>query len=198
MKNTQKQNNLVATGFIPCPHLDVKNAVLDMLSCGCAKFTTGDVVEYLTHRTNGAWSRVLVNRWIGDLIEKGIIEQVIDDDLEDYMWKKKEECEYVAVTEKTAEKKAKKKTNKKVEEENPSNSKSAKKYTVDTDEGNVTFYTEHPDTFNKENWKGYWMATSDEALEIFIVDGKFKSSDVKDIVSQLVNCDKQSVKVKKI
>lgn len=189
--------------FLPNFPADVKYVVLDMLSeqenSEDIAVTTTEVHKRLESAFETALSRSLVNDILCHLCTEGVIAQG-DMDSAEYVWipVKEEKKPKKATPKEEKTKKTEKEEAKQSSDKAPQKKlKFATKKVVDTDRGQIVFYTVQPDKFNADEFKGWWIGTSDEALEVYLFSKELKQNEVKSLMMQLVNCDKGSVKIKK-
>lgn len=176
--------------FKPNAFADVKHALFDLLEDNDT-VTTEEVYKYIKDIFQGAApKRCMIDMILAAFCSDGIIAQKEDPMKPEYYWCLNETAKALFISE-----------DGKAEPvvEAKKNVPHADKHTMQIQGiGDVTCWTIEPKNYNAEDWKGYYCAESDEALELFIFEKTMKTADIKDIVAQVVNCDKASVKVKKV
>lgn len=176
---------------------NIKYILLDIFDSGKKEITSTDVFEFLKNEfPDGEISHVDVNDILCELFVRGDIEQVKSDTSE-YVWtfaNKSVEENFEKIGKDNGKNKPKEVTN----SEPVFKNKFAKMHNAETTEGPIVFWTIAPKHFKEDECKGLWIATSEEALEIFLFEKTLKSKEVKDLMMQLVDTDDAAgIKVKR-
>lgn len=178
--------------FSPTFLADVKYMLDDFFEKGTTEVSTTELYAFYKELYEELpFTKTQLNNALCELCIRGVICQVNEEDDYEYKWSLKAQ---------EKEEEAPKKKNKKKEKAEAApktGMKFATKMRVDTDQGPIEYYTIMPDKYVAEECKGFWVCESDEAIELYLFDKSMKQNIVKELVMQLINCDKKSVKVMK-
>lgn len=185
-------------GFIPNIFADVKYIMLDLFDEGKNEVSTTDVYDMLRESfTDADFTRSDINDILCTLCKNGDIVQVKTDKAE-YIWKKPDSKETKKESKKSSKKNAKAKAQEEEVEEDGGCLQYATKHKAETDKGDVIFYTIDPSKFDEKTAKGFWVATSDEAMDIYLFENTLTKKEVVALVMQLVDMeDEEGIEVKK-
>ena len=160
--------------------------------------TTLDIYEYMKAQTSLDLKRSELNDFLLELCHTGFVVQEPSEDV-DYLWSlPNEDGEEKKKTKKKAKASDQDKEDKLTELEEKIKKSGALKMKAETTNGDMYYYQVTPDKYDASLFKGYWLAESDEALEYFIFDKSYNKNVIIALVMQLVRCDDDSIKVKKI
>lgn len=197
-KETMETKIANAPVFQPNTVADIKYIIFDMFR-EKDSVTSLEVYDELVRKYNAPVTCVGVNDVLCHFCTSGLISQTFVNDT-DYHWGPIMHANAEEQSKAAKPKETKKPKTPKVATptKEAAKSKFAEKHVLESEEkGKIEMYTIMPDKYVKDEWPGYWVGTSDEAMEVFLLPKELKITDVKSIICQLVNCDEESVTVKK-